>query len=205
MPAPATSRERLIGAAIAIIEAEGEAGVRVDRVAEMAEVAKPSLYHYFGDRAGLIVAAQAQRYRQAMVIVEIDQVLAIESRVDFARAVLTAIDSYSSPEGAVRRRLRIQVLGSAVSRPDLQLAIREAHEYSVRELTRVITFGQKLGWVSSRFSASSIVEWWFGVVLGRHLVEEYGKEADAIEWKDVTLHMTSMLLFEEDLTALVGR
>jgi AcrR family transcriptional regulator len=55
------ARERVLQAAIAIVEAEGEAPLRVDRVADMAGNTKPVTYHHFGDREGLIIAVQIER------------------------------------------------------------------------------------------------------------------------------------------------
>ena len=42
-----STRDRLIQAAISIIETEGEAGVRVDQVAALAGFTKPVLYAHF--------------------------------------------------------------------------------------------------------------------------------------------------------------
>lgn len=203
MPTSASSRARLLEAAIEVIEAEGEAAVRVDRIAESAGVAKPSLYHFFGDRDGLIVAAQAARYERSLRIIDVDMVLSCDSQEDFAALILAAIDSFSSPDGAARRRLRIQVLGSAISRPALRNAVREAETRSVTEISRMLAFGQKLGWITKEFTTSALSEWYFGLMLGRHLVEEYGTEPDAVAWSDITLRMLSLLLFSRDLSALV--
>jgi hypothetical protein len=58
---PATSRHRILEAAITVIETCGEAGLRVDEIAEMAGVTQPSIYHVLAHRDGLISAAQADR------------------------------------------------------------------------------------------------------------------------------------------------
>ena len=59
------TRDKILEAAIAIIEVEGEAGVRVDRVVETAGFTKPVLYHHFDDREDLVIAAQGERYRRS--------------------------------------------------------------------------------------------------------------------------------------------
>jgi TetR/AcrR family transcriptional regulator len=60
------TRERLLEMAIEMVEARGEAGLRVDEVATLAGVTKPMVYRYFGDREGLVIAVQAERYRRSL-------------------------------------------------------------------------------------------------------------------------------------------
>ena len=48
-----TTRQRLLEAAISIIETHGEGAIRVDQVAELAGFTKPVLYSYFKNREEL--------------------------------------------------------------------------------------------------------------------------------------------------------
>lgn len=175
-------RQRLLEAAIELIDAEGEAGVKVDRIAELSDVAKPSIYRYFHDRDGLIVAAQAERYRrglQSNVLLTLDQVVECDTADDFFALLASTMANVTTPEAVARRRLRIQVLASATTRPELQEAIRTAHQATIDEVAKAVGYAQRRGWISKAFPASALVEWWLALVLGRHVVEEYGRQSDA--------------------------
>lgn len=43
------SSERILEAAIAAIEAGGEASLRIDLIAQEAQITKPSIYHFYGE------------------------------------------------------------------------------------------------------------------------------------------------------------
>ena len=142
------SRDRMLEAAICAIEAHGEAGVRVDEISSAAEVAKPSLYHFFGSREGLIAAAQAERYRRSLNIglegvVEIAE--ACESSEEFERLVRSWVESFASDAAGHRRAVRLSVLGSSVSRPDLQAEIVRTSEAASSQLRNLLTLGDRFG------------------------------------------------------------
>ena len=185
-----SNRDRLLEAAIEVIERDGEAALRVDHVAEMVGVTKPSIYHFFGDRDGLIVAAQAERYRRSinysLADLDFDIVLECESQVEYAQLLKTVIMSANTSDGVIRRRLRVEVLGSAVSRPALRESISDVHRQAVATLAKVVGYGQKRGWFRSEFSPSALASWWYGVIFGRHLVEDYSNADDAGEWTAIT-------------------
>ena len=199
MTEPMSSRERMLEAAIAVIETDGEAGVRVDRIAEAAGVAKPSLYHFFSNRDGLVIAAQAERYRRSLLfglnlLAEPVQVAA--SREEFASLLRSVIRSFKLPEGKARRRQRIQVLGSAASRPELKRRIREVEEQALAETADVFRIAEERGWITTRFDLIVVVRWWFGVILGRHLVDDVVDEAESDQWNDIALEALEHIIFD---------
>ena len=55
--------DALIEATVRVLETEGEAGVRVAAICDRVGVSYGSVYHHFGDREGLIRAAQFARLR----------------------------------------------------------------------------------------------------------------------------------------------
>jgi len=193
-----TSRDRLLEATIEIIDGEGEVAVRVDRVADMAGVTKPSIYHFFRDREGLVVAALTERYRRSvthsMSSISLDVVLECDSQADFVALLRQAIDESFSPEGISRRRLRVQVLGSAAARPELQDSIRDVHRHTVADLAKVLGYGQKRGWINADLPSTDLAEWWYGLILGRHLVEVYAEESAAPGWDRVAVSAIAHVL-----------
>lgn len=193
----AATRERLLEAAIAVIEAEGEVGVRVDQIATTAGVTKPVLYHHFGDREGLIVAAQAERFRRALRFGLAEVAAGAErcqSAADFAALVAAWVRSFGTVDGIQRRRMRIEVLGSAVSRPALHASVQAAADDHTSELAAIIQFAQERGWVSTQFSAATHAAWWTGLVLSRHLVETEPQRHDVDQWDGLTEHVLRFIM-----------
>jgi len=58
------TRQRILASAVAIVEAEGPRGLKIQRVARAAGVSAPLIYLYFESRAGLVDAAQSVIARQ---------------------------------------------------------------------------------------------------------------------------------------------
>ena len=53
--------DAVVEAAMAALEREGESGVRIAEICDVTGVSYGTVYHHFGDRAGLIRAAQFKR------------------------------------------------------------------------------------------------------------------------------------------------
>ncbi|MGA1441022.1 MAG: TetR/AcrR family transcriptional regulator [Ilumatobacteraceae bacterium] len=197
-----SSRERLLAAAMAMLDANGEAGVRVDTVADMAGITKPSLYHFFGDRDGLVAAAQAERYRRSMLFgmeAQAEATRRCTSRAEFRRLVRGWTEAISSEQGMDRRRVRVQVLGSAVSRPGLRARIAEVDADAARQLAELVNFAKSNGWVSMTFDAEVAALWWYGMITGRFLAEAERPGGSLIrrEWDAVCTEVVQRLLFGE--------
>ncbi|MEZ5409844.1 MAG: helix-turn-helix domain-containing protein [Acidimicrobiales bacterium] len=63
---PATGRERLLAAAMALFPQSGFAATTVEDLVSTAGVTPPVLYHHFGTKAGLYVAAAEETYRTVL-------------------------------------------------------------------------------------------------------------------------------------------
>lgn len=189
----------MLEAAIDIIETDGEAGVRVDVVADAAGVAKPTLYHFFKNRDGLIVAAQAERYRRSILYgfpTVGELVRACRSREEFTAVLRNLIRSFGLDEGKRRRRVRIQVLGSAASRPLLRAEIEAVETEAADEFARVFGIAQQRGWISAEVDLAIVAWWWFGVILGRHVVDSVLDEEQSDKWTDITLRALTAVIFD---------
>lgn len=65
-PGPTTGRERLLAAALALFPRAGFAATTVEDLVTTAGVTPPVLYHHFGTKAGLYVAAAEETYRTVL-------------------------------------------------------------------------------------------------------------------------------------------
>lgn len=193
------TRDKILEAAIGIIEAEGEAGVRVDRVVEAAGFTKPVLYHHFADREDLVIAAQGERYRRTFddALVALSVFREAQSQDVFLDRVAIALGDFTSPGGRRRRRMRAEILGAAVGRPQLHDAITEANRQFVASLGDFLTRARKAGLISPQRDPRDIAAWWLSVVAGRYVIDVDADRFDEEEWTAIVLSMIRYLLAGE--------
>lgn len=198
------TRERLLEAAISIIDTEGEDGVRVDRVAEIAGFTKPVVYHHFADREDLVVAALAERYYRSINFAVDDIKFAAarcRSAAQFAEVFQKAIVDFGTPEGVHRRKLRIEALGAAVSRPVLQASLVEANRRQVKALGEVLQIAREEDWLRVDCDPEDLAAWWTALVLGRHLIEIDPENFDPEVWTRTTNWTIGQMIGEPDGSA----
>jgi AcrR family transcriptional regulator len=184
------SRQRLLEAAITAIENGGEAALRVDEVAAAAEITKPSLYHHFGDRDGLVAAAQAERFRRLMMLgtdQALDVVRSVSSVDEFVATFPGLVGIGAGEAGARRRAARAAVLGSATSRPELTREIRKVMVLAAEQLAEFFRIGKERGLIGGDFDADAMAVWWLAVLAGRHLVDVVDDERITTQWEQMTL------------------
>ena len=189
----------ILEAAIVLIEAEGEAGVRVERVVEAAGFTKPVLYHHFADREDLIVAAQSERYRRSFddALVALEQFAGASSPDVFLDRVASALGDFTSAEGGRRRCVRTEILGAAVGRPLLQEAIIEANRQFVASFGDFLTRARKAGLISPRRDPRDVAAWWLSVVAGRFVIDVDADRLNEEEWTAIVSSMIRYLLSGE--------
>jgi AcrR family transcriptional regulator len=146
-PAP-DSRRRILDAAIDVIDAEGEAALRVTDIADRAKVAAGLINHHFGSRDGLVAEAQAERYSSVVgqdlanftALLRAD--LPHEEIVGNVRAALSGV---ARRDRAGNRLRRLTALAGAHGRPGLRIALSQTVAMTVDRATEVITTGQEVG------------------------------------------------------------
>ena len=87
----AASKRRIINAALREFARYGHAGARVDAIAEAAEVSKPMIYSYFGDKEELYKASLRESYiqiRQGERALQIDSLDPEEGIIELVRFTL---------------------------------------------------------------------------------------------------------------------
>lgn len=180
---------RLIEATIDVIDARGEAAVRLIDVAAAAGASKSSIHYFFGDREGLIAAAEAERYIH-LLNDNFDAVDAFldtgPTREEWSEFVVGIYASHGTDAGRDRRRRRIEILGSSVSRDRLRAAVAEENEVSIQRMAAVIERAQQLGLTARTHSALAISTWAHGLMMGRFQAEILGDPTREQGWDEVT-------------------
>jgi AcrR family transcriptional regulator len=197
MENPLTTRNRLLEAAISVIETQGEGAIRVDQVAELAGFTKPVLYTYFKNREEVIVTAQGERYIRALELgrsdVE-DAVRKCSNANEFFLVMKKWVSSFSGSDGELRRRFRIEVLGSAISRESLQEKLREANRRQAQDLGALLAIAQERQWLTLDVEPQDLAMWWTGLVLSRYVVEMDAEYHDAAAWDAITMNIMRSII-----------
>jgi len=186
---PEGTRAKLLEAAIRAINRNGEAGLRVGEIANEAEVTKPSLYHFFGDREGLIAEAQAERWRR-LILQGLDEAVAfmrnVKSVDEYIEGIPSMVALGAGPVGAERRRARSDVLGSAISRPRLTDEIRKNLQIAIDQFSEFFVIGRERGIVTTDLDIDAYAIWWFAILTGRRLIDVIDDERITRQWTRMT-------------------
>ena len=191
------TREHILDAAIELIESEGESAVRVDRVVAMAGFTKPVLYHHFTDKDDVIVNAQAERYRRSLEWANLGVAAMtnqVKSKKEFKTRLVAAISTFDTAESRHHRSVRNEVIGSSISRPELQDAVAKLNQTFVSWLEDEIERWRTNGWISPQFSTRDLAEWWAVQIHGRYFVEAGRENEESDKWLDVLLSSVRHLL-----------
>jgi len=118
----------VLHAAIELIEEGGESAVTVRTLEQRSGVSSGSIYHHFGDRDGVIAAAQTERFDQVM---RADAAFAAhhfrsDRREDFLAGLEAMVASVFMAERRRVRRQRLTSIASAQSRPELRARLQDS-------------------------------------------------------------------------------
>ena len=191
------NRARILDFAVAAIDAGGEVVVRVHDIAAQAGISVPIIYHYFGNREGLVIAAQVERYtRQTQT-----DISAIQRAVDLCtssaelRTALRVTWERSFTQRTTNRWRRVNVVGSANGRPELESAISRAQDDIVREITAIFEPCRERGWLRADIDLASTVAWHHSMMISRVFIERGTRQGDPSEWNRLTLEAFDRAFF----------
>ena len=184
------TRTKLLNATIDAIASGGEGSVRVSTVATAVGVREPSVYHFFKNREALVEAAQIERFRRSyleMILPFEAAALMADSWDDFERSVRKIFAAVYTPERALLRAIRMNVMGSAQSSLAIAAAVIEINHETAESLARVMTFGQEKGWVTKDLDAMALSYWGIGQINGRVMAEMNPSQVDLDAWNKVSI------------------
>ena len=196
------TRAELLERAIEAIEAGGEASVRTHKIAAECGMTAPILYRLFGNREGLIIAAQAERYRRTLSQGSVDVATEVTRRMARCLSKQDVIDTMRwmfqvamSPDRHRQRLIRIEVIGSAASRPELMREVAQTEREIITHFTKVFEVAVEHGWINSSIDLKAMITLWFGTILGRYMPEISDGFIDGDEWNKATTEAFLHLIF----------
>jgi len=188
MSAALPTEQRILLATARIIDKGGEASVRISDICKSLNITAPSIYHFFGDREGLIASTQAHRYargQQELVQLFANGAFACKSNKDFVALVHRTIRLLISKERLPARRARTEVLGSAQYRQGLAKKLAEAQDETFRKLAEPLRYAQAKGWISENIDPYMFAAWCAGLSNSRRLIELDGEHPSSHEWDTI--------------------
>ena len=189
----------LLNAAIEVLENDGEAAIRIRDLVAACGVTSPILYQNFGSREGLIIAAQSERYaRSWSVFAErfIPDIDSCNTASELRDVITRVLESAYSPERMTVREVRASVLGSAITRPALLVAIKSALAPVVESTADALRRAQQRGIVSPDLDIVAATWWYLGQIDGRLLVELLNPGVDPAAWNRTSVHAVCATLFD---------
>ena len=123
-----TSRQRIIQAAQQELLHSGTSGLRMEVVAQKAEVSVPLIYKYYGNRDGLLTEVLSQlydgdSYQKLSAYADVFLEMQNPSIDDIAILFATVQQEFRMPG----RWQRLQILAASVELPELQSRLAEIH------------------------------------------------------------------------------
>jgi len=193
-----TAAHDMLNRTIAVIETDGEEGVRVVDIAKHVGVAVTTLFHLFGNRDSLIMAAQIERYvrGQASMIEEFDVDTAIaRTKEDFRAVVIRMVRSETAPINSAIRQSRQGVFGSAYGQSELMTAITSSHNSMCLGLQVALERAKENGWIEPTLDMLATAYWILGLINSRVFIEAGSPQLDRRAWDDLTLKSILRVLF----------
>ena len=183
-----STKERILRLAIDALDSGGEASIRVKQIADDAGVSVTSLYHFYGSREGLVEAALVHRfddgYRHGRAATRQAAENAI-SREEFADTLEALIRHAFGPAFTAARRRRINVAGSAMSRPTLLTKVNDAQREWFSELHESLLIAQRRGFIDPTVDMRAAATWHLITANGLASVEGDSTGADLGAWLDM--------------------
>lgn len=167
------SRDEILRLAVESIDEGGEAAVRVNHIAAKAGVTPPVLYHWFGSRDGLVIAAQTERVVRNMRS-DVDFYGRLATMATSPEALRSVTIDYVKMVLSTRQRARwerLDAIGSSYARPQLAAALAKAQGDLIDALYEVLEPFQRRGWFRPGLDLRAAISWQHAAMLSRAFVE----------------------------------
>ena len=192
------TEQKILDEAIRIIEANGEAGLRVHDIEVAVEVTPPSIYHFFGSREGLVSAAQAERLVRSFAEFNAlsESILrGVSSRAELRNAFLNILTMIYDPSRSLARQQRLFALGSVEGRPELAVVLGEAARGFLRQLAESFQVFKDIGWTRPDLDLEAFIQWLAGQILGRIYIEIGCEPAPNPAWDAISIDAVMFVAF----------
>jgi AcrR family transcriptional regulator len=187
-----------------VLAQSGEGKVRVQEISSATSVSIGSIYHHFGNREGLVLAAYVENFtigfrRNLEITIDwLNSITDIRQLVEETVGIRKMVDGYFSETRAIDQ---VAILGSTVGRPKLKAALTLVQTDLISRFEVSVERLKTLGFVKSNISARGIAVMVLGMVIGHAVNELDDAPISSAEWNQVLLEMLSGLIPTELLVS----
>ena len=192
------THQKILDEAIRIIETSGEASLRVHDIEVAVDVTPPSIYHFFGSREGLVIAAQEERLVRSFAefnAVSASILRGVSSRAELRDAFLNILTMIYDPSRSLARQQRLFALGSVEGRPELAVVLGEAARGFLRQLSERLQVFKDIGWTRPDLDLEAFIQWLAGQILGRVYIEIGCEPAPNPAWDAISIEAVMFVAF----------
>jgi len=177
------SRRALLDTAVVMIEEWGLDGFTVDELLVESGTSSSSLYHHFGSREGLLIAAQEERYRRLARgedLRNLDGGLAATTTEEFLAYVARQIERIvTDPANRAVRRSRLEAAARSMASPELATRTAAVQEMMFDVIAAMFDVAQARGLIDLGLDTRAYAAWFHGMTLGRTVTEAGSVGTDA--------------------------
>jgi AcrR family transcriptional regulator len=191
------TRQRVLSVVVEQLEAGGEVAVKVDVVRDRSGVSIGSIYHHFGDRDGLIAAAQLHRFSRyaEAEIAALSEIVQQAVNIDEFRRALRQLTLHTASELRVAERwARVGVLASAIGRESMHAELRAMQTRLTDEFQAHIAQGQARGFFRDDLDARAVALFVEAYSLGHALNDVDAHRVSEQAWEQVVWAVIDALL-----------
>ncbi len=167
--------EEILAVAMDHIEQFGVAGVKIESILREAKVSTGSLYHFFGSREALLIAAEDERYLQLLLSEQqsvLSDVGTITSVEEFAAWIASQLMRMARDDRVVEiRKTRIKITGNALHHPALLSSLVTRQHTMFTAIGAAIEAAKVRGFVAEFVDGFAFAAWFHGMTLGLGAIE----------------------------------
>ena len=190
-------REQILHIVTKIIDKGGEKAVRIRDVCKASKTSPPTIYRLFGNRNGLIMAAQSYRFtlnQTDLIAGFATAVYGAKNKSDFLKIAYQTLNLMFSEKRKNNRSMRAEVLSSAQSNKRLGVEINNAQTVANNIGAQPVRFAQARGWINDDFDPEIYIAWLTGMVNARVIIELNGKHPKSAEWDKIAMRSICAVL-----------
>lgn len=185
-----STRQRLIELALIELDTKGLSGFDLDDLLAKSKISRGSLYHHFGSKNGLIIAAEIhlllESYDQGNQLLRL---LTENARNldEFASHLELMVRTATNTESEESRRRRVRALTLAQHNPSLAEKIRKSQIEGSNYLTNTMQIAVDKGWLRPDIDVRAFSYFQQAVFFGHTLLDISG-EGDLKEpWNEIAI------------------
>ena len=177
------SRRALLDATVAMLDERGVDGFTIDEALVASGTSSSSLYHHFGSRQGLLVAAQEESYRRAARGEDrrnLDGGLRATTTKEFLDYVASQLKRIvTDPATRSVRRSRLAAAALSLKSPELAAQTAAVQEKMFDAIADMFDDAQARGLINPRLDTRAYAAWFHGMTLGRTITEAGSIDSEA--------------------------